>query len=147
MVDWKKYYIGSCGPFFYDADEDIDDQDGDFSGLKQAGITTEGKASVGAGPALDDDVVRLEDVVDGVVVTDHNNMNSIQGGTSSEYYHLTSAQHGALTTQLAAVSDTTTQDLTGTDSIDQTKLESDLDNIIAAINLIIDRLQTMGILP
>lgn len=29
---------------------------------------------------------------------DHNNLSNIQGGTTAEYYHLTNAQHSALTT-------------------------------------------------
>jgi hypothetical protein len=34
-------------------------------------------------------------------VTDHNSLSGLQGGTSGEYYHLTSAQHTALTTGAA----------------------------------------------
>jgi hypothetical protein len=32
--------------------------------------------------------------------TNHNNLSGLQGGTASEYYHLTSAQHASLTTNL-----------------------------------------------
>jgi len=34
----------------------------------------------------------------GVPTSDHNNLNGLQGGTTNEYYHLTSAQHSTLTT-------------------------------------------------
>lgn len=44
------------------------------------------------------------------------------------------------------VSDASTQDLTGTDTIDQTKLESDLSGIVTAVNTVIDRLQELGLI-
>lgn len=43
------------------------------------------------------------------------------------------------------VSDATTQDLTGSDTVDQTKLEADLTSCKDAINAIIDRLQELGL--
>jgi len=44
------------------------------------------------------------------------------------------------------VADASTQDLTGTDTIDQTKLEADLTSCKNAINAIIDRLQELGLI-
>lgn len=37
-------------------------------------------------------------------INDHNDLNTLQGGTTDEYYHLTSAQHGNATPFLDAVS-------------------------------------------
>ena len=48
--------------------------------------------------------------------------------------------------QPATVSDATTQDLTGSDSVDQTKLEADLTSCKDAINAVIDRLQELGLM-
>lgn len=48
--------------------------------------------------------------------------------------------------QPATVSDAATQDLTGTDTVDQTKLETDLTSCKTAINTIIDRLQELGLI-
>jgi hypothetical protein len=44
------------------------------------------------------------------------------------------------------VSDATTQDLTGTDTVDKTKLETDLTSCKNAINTIIDRLMELGLI-
>ncbi len=44
------------------------------------------------------------------------------------------------------VADAATQDLTGADSVDQTKLEADLTSCKNAINLIVDRLQELGLI-
>lgn len=44
------------------------------------------------------------------------------------------------------VSDAATQDLTGTDTVDQTKLEADLTSCKNAINTLIDRLQELGLI-
>ncbi|MCK9519884.1 MAG: hypothetical protein M0R74_12805, partial [Dehalococcoidia bacterium] len=43
------------------------------------------------------------------------------------------------------VSDAATQDLTGTDTVDQTKLEADLTSVKNAVNTVIDRLQELGL--
>lgn len=48
--------------------------------------------------------------------------------------------------QPATVSDAVTQDLTGTDTVDQTKLEADLISCKTAINAVIDRLQELGLI-
>jgi len=48
--------------------------------------------------------------------------------------------------QPAAPSDATTQDLSGSDAVDRTKLEADLNSCKTAINTLIDRLQTLGLL-
>jgi len=41
---------------------------------------------------------RFSDIArSGFVSTEHNNLSGIQGGTTNEYYHLTSANHNALT--------------------------------------------------
>jgi len=48
--------------------------------------------------------------------------------------------------QPATVSDAATQDLTGGDTVDQTKLETDLTSCKNSINAIIDRLQELGLI-
>ena len=48
--------------------------------------------------------------------------------------------------QPAAISDSTTQSLTGANTIDQTKLESDLNNHKTAINALIARLEELGLI-
>lgn len=48
--------------------------------------------------------------------------------------------------QPATVSDAATQDLTGTDTVNQTKLEADLTSVKTAVNTVIDRLQELGLI-
>jgi len=48
--------------------------------------------------------------------------------------------------QADTISDASTQDLTGTGTVDQAKLESDLTSVKNAINTIIDRLQELGLI-
>jgi hypothetical protein len=48
--------------------------------------------------------------------------------------------------QRATVADAATQDLTGTDTVDKTKLEADLTSCKNAINAIIDRIQELGLM-
>jgi hypothetical protein len=48
--------------------------------------------------------------------------------------------------QPVTVSDAATQDLTGADSVDQTKLEADLTSCKNAVNAVIDRLQELGLI-
>jgi hypothetical protein len=48
--------------------------------------------------------------------------------------------------QPATVGDAATQDLTGTDTIDKTKLEADLTSCKNSINTVIDRLQELGLI-
>jgi hypothetical protein len=48
--------------------------------------------------------------------------------------------------QQAHIADATTQDLAGSDTIDETKLESDLTGIVSAINSILSALETHGLL-
>jgi hypothetical protein len=48
--------------------------------------------------------------------------------------------------QPSTISDATTQDLTGTDTIDKTKLEADLTSCKNGVNTIIDRLQELGLI-
>jgi len=44
-------------------------------------------------------------------VGNHNSLNSIQGGSASERYHLTQTQHSRATTVLSLASDPTTSDI------------------------------------
>ncbi len=44
----------------------------------------------------------------------HNTLQSVQGGTAGEYYHLTSAQHGEITNSILTMT-SSTADLTTTD--------------------------------
>jgi len=48
--------------------------------------------------------------------------------------------------QPAAPSDAATQDLSGSDTVDRTKLEADLNSCKTAVNTLIDRLQSLGLL-
>jgi hypothetical protein len=48
--------------------------------------------------------------------------------------------------QPATVTDAATQDLTGSDTVDKTKLEADLTSCKNSINAIIDRLQELGLI-
>jgi hypothetical protein len=47
--------------------------------------------------------------------------------------------------QQSHIADATTQDLAGTDTVDETKLESDLSGIVSTINSILTTLETVGI--
>jgi len=58
----KKVYIGSIGPLLYDDTDLIEDEDGDFSGVFQKGITTDGQVLVSEAPSEDEHVVRLTDI-------------------------------------------------------------------------------------
>jgi len=58
----KKIYFGSLGPYLYDDTDDVNDPDGDFSGLTRKGIVTDDQIYVGTAPTSDDHVVRLTDV-------------------------------------------------------------------------------------
>ncbi len=50
---------------------------------------------------------KLRDLVNGAI-TDHNTLNNIQGGSSTERYHLTNAQHAAVSgTRITKGTDTT----------------------------------------
>lgn len=83
---------------------------------------------------------------------------NLAGGVDIDLATSTGTKIGSATNQLLAfygatpvnqpdtISDATTQDLTGTDTIDQTKLESDLSGIVTAITTIIDRLQELGLI-
>lgn len=82
----------------------------------------------------------------------------LAGGENIILDTVTGTQIGTATSQLlgfygatpvdrpATVSDAATQDLTGTDTVDKTKLSSDLTGIVAAINAVIDRLQELGLM-
>lgn len=54
---------------------------------------------------------------------------------------------GVPTTAGSAISDAATQDLTGTDTINRSKVEADLTSCKNAINSLIDRLQELGVIP
>ena len=47
--------------------------------------------------------------------------------------------------QQAHIADTTTQDIAGSDTVDETKLESDLSGIVSTINSILSALETHGL--
>lgn len=64
----KKYYVGTHGPYFYDDADDIDDPDGDFSGEKRRGITTDGQIKVDTKPGDNKEIVRMEDLEDGSIL-------------------------------------------------------------------------------
>jgi hypothetical protein len=64
-----------------------------------------------------------ESLLDGGVLTadavpDHNDLNNIQGGVATEYYHLTSAEHTELSTWVANVTLTATGGMTLGDDLD-----------------------------
>ncbi len=87
--------------------------------------------------------------------TIHNTIEQIQDNLSS---FMTAGNAVTLTyddaantltvsiTQLATVADAATQDLTGADTVDKTKLEADLTSCKTAINLILDRLQALSLI-
>ena len=70
----KKVYFGSNGPYLYDSDDLIDDQDGDFDGIYRHALTTDSQLIVTEAPSLDDHVARYSDIqgkiLDPVAVTD-----------------------------------------------------------------------------
>jgi hypothetical protein len=62
---------------------------------------------------------------------------------TTEQYKVDDVQ--VVTNQQAHIADSSTQDLTGTDSIHQANLESDLANIVAAVNSILSTMETHGL--
>ena len=57
----KKVYIGSVGPFLFDDTDLVNDEDGDFPGATQKGVTVQTMAVYEA-PVSDEDVVRNVDL-------------------------------------------------------------------------------------
>ena len=58
----RKYYVGSVGPFLYDDEELIDDQDGDFAGESRVGFRTDGSVRASISDDTPDGLVRREDI-------------------------------------------------------------------------------------
>lgn len=46
-----------------------------------------------------------------IATRNHNNLQTFQGGTAGEYYHLTSAQYNRATSMLSKAGDPTTSDI------------------------------------
>ena len=65
----RKIYIGSVGPFLYDDDAPIHDQDGDFAGEDFAGVVTDGQLLVEGSPTNPLHLVRLQDLTNMLVPT------------------------------------------------------------------------------
>jgi len=59
----KKLYIGSLGPYFYDDAVALDDPDGDFAGEDHQAIVSDGQILLETAPVLNEEVVRLVDLV------------------------------------------------------------------------------------
>lgn len=57
----KKIYIGSVGPYLFEDDELIEDEDGDFSGEVRHAITTNRQLIVTEAPTDDNELMRLGD--------------------------------------------------------------------------------------
>ena len=57
----KKLYLGSVGPYLFEDDELIEDEDGDFSGELRHAITTNRQMIVTETPTGDDELIRLGD--------------------------------------------------------------------------------------
>jgi hypothetical protein len=65
----RKLYIGTVGPFIYDDADLINDADGDFSGIYDAGLTTDGVMRQEGAPTIANDNVRLQDISVGTGIT------------------------------------------------------------------------------
>lgn len=59
---WRKVYYGTVGPFYYDDAVLIDDPDGDFAGINQYAVITDGGVRASRAPVHGHDVLRLEDL-------------------------------------------------------------------------------------
>lgn len=59
---WRKVYYGTVGPFYYDDAVAVDDPDGDFPGVNQYAVVTDGSMRAATAPTHGHDVVRLEDL-------------------------------------------------------------------------------------
>jgi len=78
----KKVYIGSIGPFIYDDDDLIDDEDGDFSGEYQKALATTGDQIVEGESVQGDQNVTGVYKVDGVQVVT-NQQSAISDASTS----------------------------------------------------------------
>ena len=58
----KKYYVGSVGPFLYDDESPIDDQDGDFAGEDRVAFRTDGSIRTNESDSSSDGLMRREDI-------------------------------------------------------------------------------------
>jgi len=58
----KKIYIGSVGPFLFDDDSLIDDEDGDFAGVYQKALVSDKQMVITETPSADEHVLRLQDM-------------------------------------------------------------------------------------
>ena len=65
----QKIYIGSVGPFLYDDDAPIHDQDGDFAGEDFSALITGGQLIVEGAPTNPLHLVRLQDLASMLVPT------------------------------------------------------------------------------
>ena len=57
----KKIYLGSVGPYLFEDDELIEDEEGDFSGETRHAIVTNCQMIVTEAPSGDDELMRLGD--------------------------------------------------------------------------------------
>jgi hypothetical protein len=85
----------------------------------------------------DEDLLRVYDGTNwirfGSTVT-HRNLNDLQGGTSDEYYHLTSAQFEALTDNNANVDDATSQHHHDSRYYTETEMDATISGLESDIN-------------
>ncbi len=79
---FKKFYIGSEGPYFYDDADPVNDPDGDFSGEYQKAGITDGKYKQAGKPTEPDDLVRLQDlpVITGMILMWSGSISDIPSG-------------------------------------------------------------------
>jgi hypothetical protein len=87
----KKVFFGSVGPFYYDDTDNVADPDGDFAGLTQDAMVTDGTIRVQQAPSASDDVVRKGDL-DGTLrnlsvadIDDPSSELGGEGGALGEY--------------------------------------------------------------
>ena len=57
----KKIYLGSVGPYLFEDDELVEDEDGEFSGETRHAITTNRQMIITETPTGDDELMRLGD--------------------------------------------------------------------------------------
>jgi len=65
----RKFYIGSFGPFLYDDANLVNDPDGDFAGMTQRALTTDGQLTVQTVPVDTDEVRRYGDDAEVLLAT------------------------------------------------------------------------------
>ncbi len=82
MVDKQHFWIGSTGPFIYDADKQVNDANLDYDGAAapdQAPLIATSQLNIKTAPAVATEVLRLDDV-GGLC----GNVNGPVGGSTDE---------------------------------------------------------------